>query len=155
MKSLNIIDKQLGRTIMNKKPTMTENIYGSKYWYLNGKLHREDGPAIEDADGHTWWYLNGKLHREDGPAIEFANGDKFWIVNDQYHREDGPAFICADGRKGWCLNGKELTEEEFNLKMNKITMIEDEYGKEWYLNGVLHREDGPAIEDTSGTKNGI
>ena len=39
---------------------------------LNGKLHREDGPAIEDSDGDKYWYLNDKLHREDGPAIERA-----------------------------------------------------------------------------------
>ena len=24
---------------------------GTKYWYLNGKFHREDGPAIECANG--------------------------------------------------------------------------------------------------------
>ena len=24
----------------------------------------------------TKWFLNGKLHREDGPAIEHHNGDK-------------------------------------------------------------------------------
>jgi hypothetical protein len=24
------------------------------------------------ANGHKHWYLNGKLHREDGPAIECA-----------------------------------------------------------------------------------
>jgi len=33
---------------------------GSKEWYLNGKLHREDGPAYEDSDGTKIWYLNGK-----------------------------------------------------------------------------------------------
>jgi len=32
---------------------------GSKRWYLNGKLHREDGPAIEWNDGDKRWYLNG------------------------------------------------------------------------------------------------
>jgi hypothetical protein len=32
---------------------------GTKRWYLNGKLHREDGPAIEYADGNKGWYLNG------------------------------------------------------------------------------------------------
>ena len=25
-------------------------------------------------EDRTEWYLNGKWHREDGPAIEFANG---------------------------------------------------------------------------------
>ena len=32
---------------------------GDKSWYLNGKLHREDGPAIEYANGYKSWYLNG------------------------------------------------------------------------------------------------
>ena len=47
---------------------------GTKKWYLNGQLHRTDGPAIEWADGSKFWYLNGKRHREDGPAIEYARG---------------------------------------------------------------------------------
>jgi hypothetical protein len=35
-------------------------------------------------DGSKFWYLNGKLHREDGPAVEYANGDKSWYLNDKY-----------------------------------------------------------------------
>ena len=34
-----------------------------------------------DADGNKFWYVNGKCHRVDGPAIEWANGDNFWFVN--------------------------------------------------------------------------
>ena len=56
---------------------------GTKHWYLNGKCHREDGPAIECADGAKEWYLNGELHREDGPAVEYSNGDKRWYLNDK------------------------------------------------------------------------
>ena len=52
-----------------------------KRWYLNHKLHREDGPAIEYADGHKEWWLNGKLHREDGPAVEGLDGYKEWWIN--------------------------------------------------------------------------
>jgi hypothetical protein len=33
---------------------------GTKRWWLNGKFHREDGPAVEYADGDKAWYLNGK-----------------------------------------------------------------------------------------------
>lgn len=33
---------------------------GTKFWYLNGKLHRVGGPAIEEVDGTKHWYLNGK-----------------------------------------------------------------------------------------------
>jgi len=46
---------------------------GNKFWYKNGELHREDGPAIEYANGNKFWYKNGELHREDGPAIETKN----------------------------------------------------------------------------------
>jgi len=27
------------------------------------------------------WYLNGKYHRTDGPAVEFKDGDKRWFIN--------------------------------------------------------------------------
>ena len=96
--------------------------YGSKYWYINGKLHREDGLAIEYVSGSKYWYINGKLHREDGPAIEYVSGAKHWYLNGEPHREDGPARIWANG------------------------------DKVWYINGERHREDGPAIERTSGSK---
>ena len=59
------------------------------------------------------WYLNGQLHREDGPAIEWLNGDKEWFLNGQLHRDDGPAVEYADGpEREWWLNGKEVTEQE-------------------------------------------
>ena len=34
-------------------------------------------------NGTKHWYLNGKRHREDGPAIEYYNGSKEWHLNDQ------------------------------------------------------------------------
>ena len=57
--------------------------YGDKYWYLNGSLHREDGPAAEYSNGTKWWYLHGKLHREDGPAVERWDGTKEWWLHDK------------------------------------------------------------------------
>ena len=57
---------------------------GTKEWYVNGKLHREDGPAIEWSDGKKMWYLNGKLHREDGPAVKYIDGYEEWWVNGVY-----------------------------------------------------------------------
>ena len=56
---------------------------GDKYWYLNGEIHREDGPAVEFANCYKYWYLKGKLHREDGPAVEGANGYRAWYLNDE------------------------------------------------------------------------
>jgi len=79
----------------------------SQHWYLNGELHREDGPALIHANGLKEWYLNGKMHREDGPAMICANGTKQWWLNGKLHREDGPAVIRVDGTKEWWLNGKQ------------------------------------------------
>ena len=62
-------------------------------------------------DGKQEWWLNGKRHREDGPAVIDGNYQA-WYQNEKRHREDGPAFIDGD-RQEWWLNGEELTEEEF------------------------------------------
>ena len=61
---------------------------GNKYLFLNGKLHREDGPAIEYSDGAKSWYLNGNLHREDGPARMWSDGTKDFYLNGNLHREE-------------------------------------------------------------------
>ena len=83
---------------------------GNKYWYLNGKLHREDGPAIEYADGTKHWFLNGKRHREGGPAIEYVNGTKYWF-----------------------LHGEEVTEQEVMKSSGKIVNID---GKKYRLEEI-------------------
>ena len=55
------------------------------------------------ASGTKAWYLNGKRHREDGPAVEYANGDKRWYLN-------GRALTEAEfmARKKTC-DGKVVT----------------------------------------------
>ena len=67
---------------MNKPECKTYS-NGDKFWLLNGKLHREGGPACEWTNGDKEWCLNGKYHREDGPAVEYADGDKYWYLNDK------------------------------------------------------------------------
>jgi large subunit ribosomal protein L20 len=53
---------------------------GDKYWYKEGKYHREDGPAVEWANGNKEWWFEGELHRLDGPAFEHPNGTKEWLI---------------------------------------------------------------------------
>ena len=40
------------------------------------------------ADGDKYWWLNGKLHREDGPAVEYADGSKFWYLKSERVTEE-------------------------------------------------------------------
>ena len=75
-------------------------------------------------NGNRFWWLNGKIHREDGPAVESANGSKEWYLNDKRHREDGPAIEYADGYKSWWLNGEKVTEEEVMNPAEEMTMEE-------------------------------
>ena len=82
------------------KSKLTIDEYGTKEWKLpSGKLHREDGPAVECIDGLKSWWINGKRHREDGPAIEWANGYKEWY-----------------------LNGREYTEQEYKYEMRSVKL---------------------------------
>jgi len=44
--------------------------------------------------------LNGKHHREDGPAVEYYNGTKYWYLNDKriYRLEPiGDYILIEDG----------------------------------------------------------
>ena len=86
---------------------------GNEYT-LDGKMHRDTGPARDDYDGTKIWYQHGILHREAGPAIEHSNGANEWYLWGKQHREDGPAVILSEGTKMWYLNDEELSEEDFD-----------------------------------------
>lgn len=58
-------------------------------------------------DGTQEWRLNGRHHREDGPAIIWPDGRE-----DSLHREDGPAVTDPDGYQAWYLNGKSSSRGE-------------------------------------------
>jgi len=122
------------------QPTMIVDKNGNKRWRLNGKYHREDGPAVENANGCKLWFLHGKLHREDGSAYEGVDGTKAWFLNDMRHKEDGPAVEYADGDKEWWLHGRiyedaitwaealliskginDPSEDEINDKVQQVT----------------------------------
>jgi hypothetical protein len=63
------------------------NVPGLIQHMFDGKIHREDGPALILDMGIDIWYQNGKIHRENGPAIEFKNGDKKWFLQDREYTE--------------------------------------------------------------------
>mgnify|MGYP006423789001 CR=1 FL=1 len=94
---------------------MTGNYWDGKNWldieknnfeikyYLNGELHRSDGPAKivynKSNIEAEYYFHNGKLHRENGPARILYNEDEYiieaeyYIHNGKLHRKDGPAAI--------------------------------------------------------------
>jgi hypothetical protein len=95
---------------------------GIEYHYRDGKLHRDDGPAIVCPNGRQCYYRDGKLHRDDGPAIVCPNGEQHYYRDGKYHRDDGPAVVYA---------GPAIVYADGN--------------KYYYCDGKPHRDDGPAI----------
>ena len=69
-------------------------------WYQNGKLHRDNGPAVSNKYGSERWYQHGKLHRIGEPAVTIPNVYIGWYQNGNLHRTDGPAetFSGAVGK---------------------------------------------------------
>src|ERR1700691_2444848 len=106
---------------------IVEDGYGTIVYYLNGELHREDGPAVIWKDGRFKYFLNGKIHREDGPAAIHLNGIIEYCINGKLHREDGPAFTWPDVSLEYWLNGKLHREEG-------PAIIWDDGREEWFLN---------------------
>jgi hypothetical protein len=66
--------------VPNNFTGIVEYLYGTKEWFKEGKLHREDGPAIEHENGLKEWWVEDILHRTDGPAVEYPNGSKEWWI---------------------------------------------------------------------------
>jgi len=39
-------------------------------------------PAVIQSDGTKYWYVNGQLHRDNGlPAIEYITGEKSYYID--------------------------------------------------------------------------
>ncbi len=87
---------------------------GDEYWYKNGVLHRQGGPAVSHG-GDRLWYKDGTLHREDGPAIERTNGVLEWFMDNKRHRIDGPAVIDhKHGNQYWIDGIKQMNMDNTN-----------------------------------------
>jgi hypothetical protein len=140
---------------------------GTKKWFLNNKLNREDGPACEYSNGSKEWYLNGELHREDGPAIEWINGRKQWWLNSKsYSEADWKVAVEKLKNPEAAMDNKTGTEQEevlepAILKVKTEEQVLDDYvgivefpdgEKQWRKGVVIHREDGPATIWANGTK---
>ena len=97
---------------MTDKPVMEVGTDGTKFWYLNGKLHNEHGPAVEYANGDKYWYLNDELQRKDGPAVERSDGCKEWHLNGELIVSTGPDIEKALFTLSTYLQDQEVTKDD-------------------------------------------
>lgn len=94
---------------------------GDVIYFVNGKRHREDGPAWVHKKGRQSWWYNGLYHREGGPAVIGINGIRQeWWIHGALHREDGPAIIDRN-KQSWYLKGVHIkcsSQREFERLLN-------------------------------------
>lgn len=161
---------------------IVSDIDGTKSWYLNGNLHREDGPAIEWGDGDKWWYIDGLYRGNNKCSFTFYQPTdslgkdktnvthvvphgkypkvKIYTLNDGF----GGAYeqYIIPGMEG-CINsyiqrpyGKHNIPALYTGEILYIEQIPLAIGgnsiKCWYKDGNYHREDGPAVEYSDGDK---
>lgn len=135
-------------------------------YFLCGKLHREDGPALickehelgyheflEEFDKERPNKYKVRIRKYDecdctnGIAFRFETG-KYWYRYGKLHRDDDKPAASFEfaiiSQKEWWVNGKLHREGD------KPAIISKEEGnvavKSWYKKGLLHREgDEPAI----------
>ena len=81
---------------------------GHKAWYINGKRHREDGPAIQNTGGYKDWYINDKNYTEKEYKLEIERIRKIRFKYFKLWEE-----ICDQP-------GKKLFEKRMNKAMDNI-----------------------------------
>jgi antitoxin component YwqK of YwqJK toxin-antitoxin module len=150
----------LNSPILEIKETYFENgNLRSRECFLEGELHRLDGPAYEGfyLDGillFREWRQNGLLHRLDGPACQefYKNGAlslHVWYVNNSKHRLNEPAY------EAFSEHGKLISRQWYqDDKLHRIgAPAYEEFHHNgalkkhiWCEDGLFHRLDGPAWE---------
>jgi hypothetical protein len=118
---------------MTEEPKHIIRPNGTQEWYLNGKLHREGGPAYEGSHNSCQeWWLHGERHRLDGPAQIYGIGTDLvvqeWWVHDQRHRSDGPAITISDGQQEWYVHGHRH-------RLDGPAYVGANNSQEWWVNG--------------------
>jgi len=69
----------------NEQITIGEHPPRIKEWFVNSELHKTE----TSENGNKFWYLNDKLHREDGPAQVYTDGEERWWLNNTEYSKRG------------------------------------------------------------------
>jgi hypothetical protein len=138
---------------------------GTEVWHRDGRLHREDGPAviarairrktscrwIDAVRTHIGKFIGALCPAQANWATRLfdrrstlSDSTEEWYREGERHREDGPALIRADGGQEWYLNGKLHRE-------NGPAVIAADGSEEWFREGLRHRNDGPAVVRCDGS----
>jgi len=114
-----------------------KGVITSEAWWEDAHPHKEGAPALIHRDSNTGavtnesWFRLGKLHREEAPAVTGFFDDYYEEKYDKYKTTGGQSWLRA---LEYLNGGEPFYPEKFTV-----------WKEEWWVDGRLHREDGPAI----------
>jgi hypothetical protein len=73
--------------LISRPATKKWSIY---YYDSSEERHNDHGPSIIHSSGTKIWFIHGKIHREDGPAL-MTSRSEIWYYQGMIHRLNGPA----------------------------------------------------------------
>lgn len=107
-----------------QRPELVHPLEDGDVYYTNSndQLHRVGAPAVEYNDGRRWWFVNGKLHRLDGPAMEDPTGmyEEYWCIN-------GKDMEDAGDKEKWMLLKANIPRNLEILNQIRMTPEMQEY----------------------------
>lgn len=108
-KARRLQDRPVATSLVNGVPARRKGGH-VKEWRVDGRLHRDDGPAVEWRDGTNEWWQNGKPHREDGAAVEYQDGRKdYWLHGTKVNEEEVEKLISLSRLRDLKLSVPERT----------------------------------------------
>lgn len=101
---------------------------GTKKYYKNNQLHRDnDLPAVDGPDIQEW-YRHGKRHRDGGKPAIIKPGIKHWYINDQWIKSDPPQdWISYPGDR--IISRVEINGTEMYNRHNLYSSIFEEFNR--------------------------
>ena len=85
-----------------------------QYWFNKQQLlHNKLGPAYVYSKHTKQWYINGKLHRLDGPAVMHPSYNEYYIDGKKYSEEDFDKKIKE-------IKGLQQTVEPYDVDLNDL-----------------------------------
>ena len=128
-----------------------------KFYNTLHHLHRLDGPAVLQPNGTVQWRQFGHLHRLDGPAyVNTVTGNQHWFLQgveytqpDHAHQVEQLALIdelTHVVERG--MSGTTYRNSAGDIHRTNGPAFESPDGsRTWFQNGLMHRIEGPAIEN--------
>lgn len=126
------LEMSLHNGLLHGQPAICDG--DTKYYYVHGIIHRDDGPAIE-SPFYKAYYKKGILHRDasEGPAVQKYSDDFLFVENGKL--VDGISII-SDETRYMTKNGLLHADEGPAVFGGGVEI--------YAQNGLIHRENGPA-----------